>query len=227
MPDFRPPFDILIVDRSPIFRLGLKSFLEDLDLVNNVFEASNCNEGIEMFQYHRYHLVLIGMESTESERYDQIYLECRRLSHCRVITMVRREDEHQIMIALKGGSHALLNKAGEMDQIGMAIQQCAQDQVYYSKDIAGVVLSKIVRTNPEIKSLLRKPQFTKREMDVIHLICQQKSAKEIGAELFINEKTVDFHRQKIISKMGVRNIIGLVLFAVKFELIDLSEIKFH
>ena len=95
---------------------------------------------------------------------------------------------------------------------------------FYTKDAVTVIINRFARGNPEVQSIIKHPDFSERELEIIKLICYQKTAKEISAKLFISIKTVDYHRQKIIEKMKTQSIIGLVLFAIKNNIVNLDDI---
>jgi len=141
-----------------------------------------------------------------------------------VIALSRFDKENDIMDMLKAGSKGLLLKSGDMDELSQALEKVWNGEEYYSRKAVEVIIQRFARGNPDVKSLLKVPGFSERELEIIKLICQQKTAKEIAQILFVSEKTVDFHRQKIIEKMNVKNITGLVVYAIKKGLVNMNEL---
>ncbi len=220
-----PMVKILILDRSPIFRLGLKSFLNAKPEFKVVGEATNGSEAIKMCRQEDYNVILVDIRSLKEENVEGVIREFLLTGHSKVIALSYQENEEEIMRLLKAGCNGLVYKSGDVEQLGLAIEKVIVNQDYYSKDVAEIVFNRLARGNPDIKSLLNVPCFSDRETEIIRLICLQKTAKEIAHELNISEKTVDFHRQKIISKMGVKNIVGLAMYAVKRNIVNIEDIN--
>lgn len=215
---------ILIVDNSPIFRLGLKSFINSKTNFRVTGEATSGTEAIRMSMQYKYDVILLEISALREENVEAIIRELLLKRGCKVIALSHHESEEAIMRVLKAGCNGLVYKSGDIEQLGLAIEKVILNHDYYSKEVAEVVFNRFARGNPEIKTLLNVPCFSEREIQIIRLICMQKTAKEIASQLNISEKTVDFHRQKIIAKMGVRNIVGIAIYAIKKNIIDIEEI---
>jgi len=217
--------DILIVDDEPIFRLGLREFLHQKQLHKVIGEAGTGEEAITLAERLRPDVVIIDSCLSGTNGIEATVRILKHNPDIKVIALSRFETEQEIMDMLRAGSKGLIFKLGSASEILTALEKVMDDEEFYSKEAVQIIINRFAKGNPEVKNLLRLPGFSERETDIIRLICMQKTAKEIGQELFISEKTVDFHRQKIIEKMNVRNIIGLVLYAIKNNLINISELE--
>ncbi len=215
---------ILIVDSSPIFRLGLKSFLHSKTDFTVAGEATCGAEAIKMSLLHSFDIILLEISALREENVELVIRELLLKKSCKVIALSYQETEDEIMKVLKAGCNGLVYKSGDVEQLGLAIEKVILNQDYYSKEVAEVVFNRFARGNPQIKALLNVPYFSERETEVIKLICMQKTAKEIALKLNISEKTVDFHRQKIIGKMGVKNIVGVAIYAIRKNIVNIDEI---
>lgn len=216
--------DILIADNEPIFRIGLKEFLQKSNY-KVLAEASSGEEAISMTEELKPATVIIDAHLPKTNGIDATVRILRQNPTVRVIALSRFETDQEVMDMLRAGAKGLLFKTGEADELLQALHKVAENEEYYSKDAVRIIINRFARGNSEVRDLLRLPGFSERETDIIRLICMQKTAKEIGQELFISEKTVDFHRQKIIEKMDVRNIIGLVLYAIKNGLVNIADLE--
>jgi DNA-binding NarL/FixJ family response regulator len=216
--------DILIVDDHPIFRLGLKEFLTQKSNFKVVGEASNGEEAVEMARILNPQVVIMNTNMPKTNGMEATAQILKQNSSIKIIALSRFDNEDEVMEMLKAGSKGLIYKSGDIEQVIQAIDKVMANEDFYSKEAVEVIINRFARGNPEVKTLLKIPGFSERELEIIKLICMQKTAKEIGQLLFISEKTVDFHRQKIIEKMKVKNIIGLVIFAIKNNIINVTDI---
>jgi len=214
----------VIVDDYPFFRLGLKEYLSQNQNFKIVGEAGTGLEGIAMAQTLKPDIVIMDVDMPGTNGIEATGAILKSNPEIKVIALSRFENEDEIMEMLKAGSKGLLLKSGEMDELLHAIDKVMGNEEFYSRKAVEAIIQRFAKGNPDVKALLKIPGFSDRELGIIKLICQQKTAKEIGQILFISEKTVDFHRQKIIEKMNVKNIIGLVVFAIKKGLVSIDEL---
>jgi DNA-binding NarL/FixJ family response regulator len=215
---------IVIVDDHPFFRLGIKEYLSQYQNYKVVGEVGTGAEAIELAESLNPHIMIMDVDMPGTNGIDATNIILKNNPDVKIIALSRFEKENDIMDMLKAGSKGLLLKSGDAEELLHAIEKVLKDEEFYSRKAVEVIIHRFARGNPDVKSLLRIPGFSDREMEIIKLICQQKTAKEIGQILFVSEKTVDFHRQKIIEKMNVKNIIGLVVFAIKKGLVSIDEL---
>ncbi|WP_118949538.1 response regulator transcription factor [Taibaiella helva] len=217
--------EILIVDDHPIFRLGLKEFLSQKSQFRIIGEAGTGEDAIALARELNPHIVIMDTDVPKTNGIDATNQILKQNPSIKVIALSHFDDDNEVMEMLKAGSKGLIFKSGEMEEVIQAVEKVAANEEFYSKEAVEVIINRFARGNPEVKALLKIPGFSDREMDIIKLVCLQKTAKEIGHLLFISEKTVDFHRQKIIEKMSVKNIIGLVLYAIKNGLVNINDLE--
>lgn len=124
---------------------------------------------------------------------------------------------------LKMGAHAFLPKEIEMEELLKVIQAVYHHGHYFSDEQIDVMRSQLSNKLPEFHSY-SKDALTEREIDVLKLVCQQLSTKEIADILFISPKTVETHKTNLMIKTCVKNMAGLVIYAVQNNIIDANEI---
>lgn len=216
---------IVIVDDYPFFRLGLKEYLSQNQNFKIIGEASTGAEAIILAEKLKPAIVIMDVDMPGTNGIEATTAILKANPDIKVIALSRFDKENEIMEMLKAGSKGLLLKSGEMEELLHAIDKVLNNEEFYSRKAVEAIIQRFAKGNPDVKSLLKIPGFSDRELGIIKLICQQKTAREIGQILFISEKTVDFHRQKIIEKMNVKNIIGLVVFAIKKGLVSIDELE--
>ncbi len=133
------------------------------------------------------------------------------------ILMLTVNDEPSLISdAFKMGIKGYVMKKAKRDELEKAIRTVAEGNLYYGQEVMQALLS----DNGEERSSEKFESLTKREIEVIKLIAEEKSSAEIAEVLFISKGTVEVHRNKIFKKLGVRNVVGVIKFAMKNNLID-------
>jgi DNA-binding NarL/FixJ family response regulator len=124
---------------------------------------------------------------------------------------------------LKMGAHAFLPKEIEMEELLRVINAVYHTGHYFSDEQIEVMRSQLSNKLPEFHAF-SKDALTEREIDVLKLVCQQLSTKEIADTLFISPKTVETHKTNLMIKTCVKNMAGLVIYAVQNNIVDADEI---
>ena len=132
-----------------------------------------------------------------------------------IIGLSMYDEDELIVDMLEAGAKGYLIKNAGKEQITEAIKTVYNQDPYYCKTTSHKLATMIAqsRFNPYKKNA--KATFSDREKEIIELICQEHSNKEIGDKLFISVRTVEWHRLKILEKMNVKNTVGLVIYAIK------------
>lgn len=216
---------ILIADDHPIFRLGLKEYLHQKPEYRVIGEAGTGEDAVELAKTLKPDIVIMDTDLPRTNGVDATNQILRYNSAIKVIALSHFDSDDEVMEMLKAGSKGLIFKSGDMEEVLQALEKVTRNEEFYSKEAVEVIINRFAKGNPDVKTFLKIPGFSDRELDIIRLICMQKTAKEIGHMLFISEKTVDFHRQKIIEKMSVKNIIGLVVYSIKNGLVNIDELE--
>ncbi|REC44182.1 response regulator transcription factor [Chryseobacterium pennipullorum] len=124
---------------------------------------------------------------------------------------------------LKMGVHAFLPKEIELDELSEVIHAVHLKGHYFSNEQVDVMRGQLSNKLPQFHAY-SKDDLTEREVDIIRLICQQQSTREIAESLFISPKTVETHKTNLMIKISVKNMAGLVIYAVQNGIVDAAEI---
>ncbi|MEN9572038.1 MAG: hypothetical protein RL172_3269 [Bacteroidota bacterium] len=209
------PIQIAIADDYKIFRDGLKVGLAADENFCVMMEADNGEDLLLQLKEKLPQVVIMdlkmplmdGMEATRHIRSN--YPEVKVL----VVTMY--EDDKFIIHLMENGANGYLLKNSEPEEIRKAIY-CVTENGYYFNDLVNkALLKKLVLKNQIKPSFNNDASFTERELEVLKMICEEKTAQEIAKEIFLSPRSVEGIRQRLIEKVGVRNTAGLVMFAVK------------
>lgn len=214
------PIKIAIADDFKIFREGLKVGLSADEGLSVILEADNGEELLEGLKREQPDVILMdlkmplmdGMEATREVR--KLYPDIRIL----VVSMY--EDDKFIIHLMEIGANGYLLKNTEPDEIRRSIYAVHENGYYFNDLVNKALLKKLVIKNNLKPSFNQHVELTERELEVLKLICEEKTAAEIGKEIFLSPRSVEGIRQRLIEKVGVRNTAGLVMFAVKNGLAD-------
>jgi DNA-binding NarL/FixJ family response regulator len=208
------PYDvrIVLVDDHELVRSGIGALLSIVDGVRVVGEARDGEELMRLLQVVPADLVMSdltmpGMDGLEA--LERIRLE---FPHIRTIILSMDDSPSAVRRALAQGAAGYIIKQAASAELGMAVRTVAAGGRYVSPAIARVLLQPGPTDRPEDK-------LTTRQLEVLTLIAQGCSAREIGDSLGLSPKTVDVHRARIMERLDVHDIAGLTRYAVKHRLV--------
>jgi two-component system, NarL family, response regulator NreC len=215
---------LVIADDHEIFRDGLALMLSKQKHITLKGEAEDGKELIELVKLHHPDIVLADIKMPRMDGIEATKLLATEFPAVRIIALSMYDEENLIIEMLEAGAKGYLLKNADKQEILDAIEQVYDDHVFYCRHTSAKLASLIVNSkfNPYRKK--EAVVFTEREKEIIRLICLQFTAQEIGDKLFISKRTVEGYRTKILEKMGVKNTAGVVVYALKHDMIKEAEI---
>jgi DNA-binding NarL/FixJ family response regulator len=206
------PITILLADDHALVRAGIRALLQDLVNVEVVGEAENGDEAIALAERLQPTIVLMdiampGISGLEATR--RLTLQYPGM---RVIILSMHMDQQYAMRALRAGAKGYLLKGARTSELELAITSIARGETYLSPAMSRVLVDQVVHGAPVEPNLLAR--LTLRQREVLQLIAQGLTSKEIARELALSIKTVNTHRADIMEQLGIHDIAGLVRFAV-------------
>jgi len=164
-------------------------------------------------------VVLLDIEMPEMNGIETTLMLKEQYPRIKIIILTMHTDEEFIYDLMNKGANGFLPKDKSVDAVVEAIYSVMRKGYYYNDQIAQA----IVKGNSgslKAQQLIKKAALTDREIDIVKLICEQKTNKEIGDILSISSRTVDHHKNNIFQKIGTNNAIGIVMFAIHAKLIN-------
>ena len=131
-------------------------------------------------------------------------------------------DDHEM---IRDGLQVMIGKIPELEIIGEAVKAAYRDDYYYCENTNAKLSQLIAGGGKILKKYPEEEKFTERELEVIHLICEEKTSKEIGAILGLQARTIESYRDSIMEKMDVKNSAGVVKYAILYQIYQVSKEK--
>lgn len=209
---------IIIVDDHEFFRNGLKMVVNRLKYASVIGEASNGKEFIELQREKPADMVLLDLQMPIMNGIDASEIAIEEFPDLKIVILTMFDDEEYIDKMMNIGVHGFLLKNITKELLDQALQSIASGNTYYSPELWSYFGKKFSEQKKEEGPDL---QFTKREKEVLQLICDGLNNREIAEELFISERTVVGHKSNLLSKTNCKSTISLLSFAIKNKLVTI------
>lgn len=209
---------VLVADDHGVVREGLQRVLEDIEDIEVCGEAADGQEVLDQIERHRPDVVILDITMPRLSGLEA--LERVRASHpeVKMVLLSFRADPPLIQSAVTLGADGYLLKSARTEEILTAIREVAAGNSYFSPPVAREIVEQIRDRGGKGEEPFT--QLSTREREVLRLIAEGLSAKEIATKLSISTKTVEAHRTSLMRKVGVRKATELVRYAVRSGLID-------
>ncbi len=216
-------FKIAIVDDHKIFRNGLKLLLSKIDNANVVAEASNGKELINVIKKIKGDIDIVFMDISMPllDGIDTTEEVMKQYPDLKIIALTTFENDEYLNKMMYAGAEGYMLKNSGLDDFKKAIEKVVNGGNYFSEEILATITKNIISKQIERKEKIILPELTKREIEVLKLICKGYSNDKIGTELYISSRTVERHKTNLILKTDTHNTLNLVIYAFKNNLIEL------
>jgi DNA-binding NarL/FixJ family response regulator len=211
---------IAIADDHKLFREGLRFLMDQMDDLEVVFEASNGKELLEQMENHEPDVLLLDLDMPEVDGLEALKQLRPRFPNLGIIILTMHSDSKMVAYLMELGANSYLLKDTSPEEFRKAISSVIQEGFYFNKMVSQAMLTGLKGQSKKKPTLNDTETLTTREIEVLELICQEYTAKEIAEKLFISHRTVEGHRKNLIEKLGVKNTAGLIVKAIKEGIIE-------
>jgi DNA-binding NarL/FixJ family response regulator len=209
---------ILVADDHPIVRSGLKKVLDAADDLEVIAEAENGAEAVEKALAEDVHLAILDVSMPGMTGIQAAAELHKRKSELRVLVLSMYDSEQFLFEALKAGASGYVLKSDADQDIVEACRRTMRGQSFlYPSAVATLVRDYVERGRPDDEQF---DILTPRELQVLKLIAEAHTSKQIAKELFISIKTVERHRANILDKLGMTDRVELTRYAIRRGLIQ-------
>lgn len=210
---------VAIADDSVIFREGLKVSLYQDKNFEVLLEAGDGEDLLRQLKNNLPDVVLMDLKMPVMDGMEASKAVRQHYPNVKILAVTMYEDESFIIHLMENGANGYLLKNAEPKEIRKAIYAVMENGYYFNDLVSKALLKKVVVKQNVKPSFNQKVDFTDRELEVLRMICEEKTTTEIGEAIFLSPRSVEGIRHRLLDKIGVRNTAGLVMFAVKNNMI--------
>jgi two-component system, NarL family, nitrate/nitrite response regulator NarL len=204
--------NVFLVDDHAILLDGIKSMLANEGSVQVIGEANSAEKALDFIKHHPVDLLITDFNLPGMDGLALVRVVKRISPETKIIVLSQHDETHLVKEILKEGVAGYVLKNDSHKELLQAIESVKNGKIYLSNDINRIIIQSL--QFPDEERLL-----TDREREILKLIAQEKSNKEIGETLFISERTVETHRKNIFRKTKTSSLVGLIKFAYANNLI--------
>lgn len=218
------PIRLAIADDQLLFIKGLKLLISSFEDIQLIIEAHNGQELLDAIAKQQPEVVLMDLRMPVMDGLEATKRIKAQYPKIKILLLSMYDNERLINHMMKVGANGYLLKNEDPEVLKEAIYAVMEKEFYFTEYVSKALLQGTQKKNKEIRPWKtdRGLNITKRELEILQLICQEYTSHEIAEKLAISKRTVENHRQNIIEKTGVKNTAGLIIFALRNRLVTIE-----
>ncbi len=218
---------IVIADGNNLMRIGLRTVLNTLPIVKVVGEAKSSEELMECVKSFEADVVVIDYTS-ENFEIDIIPKILHKKPHLRFLAITPEQSAQTLVNALRSGVQSYVKKDCDLGEILDAVKETGEGKKFFCGQILETIQRASIDINDiDVDALSCEPvSLSEREVQIIKMIAEGLTNAQIAEELFLSNHTINTHRKNILSKLGIKNTAGIVMYAVKTHLVSPNKFLF-
>jgi DNA-binding NarL/FixJ family response regulator len=211
---------VALVDDHTMFRKGLAVLINLFPQYKVLMDVSNGREFIDQLQPdHLPDLVLLDIHMPVMDGYATAAWLRTNHPDIRVIALSTMDSDTTIIKMIRQGARGYILKDAEPKELQLAFEEILAKGYYYNEILTRKVIQSIYQGGRESENAL--PKLTEREMEFLKFACSEKNYQQIANDMYVSERTVDGYRESLFKKFNVSNRVGLVLYAIRNQLVQL------
>lgn len=212
---------VLLVDDHTIVRNGLRSILENTDDIEVIGEASNGEEALEKIPLLKPQIILVDISMPGISGIELVKRVTKQWTGIRPIILSMHNDDAYILKSVEAGAYGYLLKDATRDEIITALHAVKNGEKYFNASVASVIVSGYLSQVQKVEKATesRKTLLSKKEREVLRLLVEGMSSRQIADQLDLSVRTVDNHRANMMRRLQVHNAAELVKLALEEKLL--------
>ncbi|MDR6927136.1 response regulator transcription factor [Pseudomonas sp. BE134] len=216
--------NLLLVDDHSLIRAGVRALVLDIPGYAVIGEADDGTQLLELVEILSPDIILLDISMRETGGLEALQRLKRVRPQSKVLILSMHTDPELIMQALESGAHGYLLKDTTATELEHALDALRNNERYLSPAIAHTVINQaLIRNQKQQPETPASHNLTARQLEILRLIVRGKSTREIANGLDLSIKTVETHRSQIMKRLQIYDVAGLVLFAVREQIISLDD----
>ncbi|MBN1597212.1 MAG: response regulator transcription factor [Bacteroidales bacterium] len=209
-------YSVFIVDDHKLFREGLKLLLQNMPYISEVKDASNGAEFLKSIETFIPDIVFMDIDMPVLNGIDATFKALEKYPDLNIVALSMYSDEDYYTQIISAGVKGFILKNSDIQEVELAIENVMNGKNYFSQEILAGLLQNLNRK----KNINKTSDLSEREEEVLYHICKGLSNQEIADTLFLSKRTVDKHRENILTKTNSRNTAGLVMYAIRHGIVE-------
>ncbi|WP_343638991.1 response regulator transcription factor [Chryseobacterium sp.] len=218
---------VIIVDDEALFRQGISLLIQREKDIELVSDFSNGKELLdELVTLEKLpNIILMDLNMPEIngvEATKQIHIKYPQI---KIIALTSYNTKAFIVNMIQSGACSFLKKNSSPAELLTAIREVHSKGFFYNNEVMEALHQNLTEPKKKVSSIFDANHISKREKEVLELICKQYNTSEIADQLFISSRTVEGHRNSLLLKTGAKNTAGLVVYAIESKIADMNYLK--
>lgn len=210
---------VVLIDDHTLVRAGLRALIDDLPNYAVVGEGSSGAQALPLVQECRADVLVMDISMPGLSGIEALPLVRAQLPQLPVIMLSMHATRDYVLGAIRAGASAYLLKEAAEDELELALNAVLQGQQYLSPQVSGMAIDSSLQSDA---ATIEAP-LTTRQREVLRLLALGRGTKEIAFELELSAKTIESHRAQIMERLSIRDVAGLVVYAIQRGIIRLDE----
>jgi DNA-binding NarL/FixJ family response regulator len=213
---------VLLADDHTLVRAGLRSLLESIPGVEVVAETGDGREALELIGTERPDVALLDIGMPSLNGLEVAKRAAKESPRTRVVMLSMHADASYVRQALRAGASGYLLKGAAVSELPLALQAVMRGETYLTPKVSQEVVQGFLREG-SANDTDPLAGLTERQREILQLIAEGKTTKEIAFDLEVSAKTVETHRARMMERLGIHDVPGLVRFAIRAGLVSSDE----
>ena len=210
---------IVIVDDHEIFREGLRVFINSTDYAEVVGEADSGEDFLSMIVANQCDLIFMDIQMSGINGIEATKQALEKYPNLKIVALSVFGEERYLQAMLDAGAKGFILKKIKKNELELAIKLIHSGRSYYSEELLEFFTNKYIGKS---KSFEPETKITKRELEILKFVAQGFTSVEVAEKLCISFRTVEGHKANLIEKTGSKNVVDLLVYSIKNNLINLT-----
>jgi two-component system, NarL family, response regulator NreC len=211
---------ILLADDHKVVRQGTRALLSTVPEWEIVGEADNGRDAVSLTSELKPDIVILDIGMPELNGLDATRQIKKKLPQTEVLIFTGQETEELVHDVFDSGARSYIMKTDAADHLIDALKALSEHKHFFTSRISEIVFARYIQGKKTVEGAPEKSRITDREREIVQLLAEGKSSKEIATILGISVRTVETHRAAIMKKLGLKSFSELIRYAVRNKIIE-------